>query len=248
MSHVRLCDARPDHVQRLISAALQSGYSTQTAKHIRNVVSAIFSHAIRERCFVGTNPASSATLPGMTRKEAHALTLEQTIRVLGAMQYPERELTLIAILTSMNIAEICGLQWKHLNLTDRAADRDGELIPPRTIAVRKQWYRGELCSVTRGRSKNISIPQLLLPVLLRLSHRARCTGGDDFVLMSKASTPINQINVAARRLKTIGRELEMPWLSWQVFRRTHATLVYEFGMQFQHHMAMVVNSDSSAKT
>ena len=66
---------------------------------------------------------------------------------------------------------------------------------------------------------------------------------DDFVLMSNAGTPINQMNVAARRLKSIGRELQMPWLSWQVFRRTHTALVREFGMQFLRQMAMVVQSD-----
>ena len=244
MNDVRLCDAQPDHVQRLISAALEAGYSTQTATHIRNVVSAIFSYAIRERCFTGHNPASHVTLPGMKRKETHALTLAQARQVLEIMQYPEKEMTLLVILTSMNLAEICGLQWKHVNMLDVSVGREGEEIPPRSIVVRKQWYRGELCSVMKGRSKVLHIPQLLLPVLLGLSRRARCIGGDDFVLTSNAGTPINQVNVAARRLKAIGRELQMPWLSWQVFRRTHAALVCEFGMQFHRQMAMVVQSDS----
>ena len=245
MSNVRLRDAQPDHVQRLISAALEGGYSTQTATHIRNVVSAIFSHAIREQYFTRTNPATHVTLPGMKRKEKHTLTLAQTRKVLEIMQYPEREMTLIALLTSMSVAEICGLQWRHVNLTDSIVDRDGELIPPRSIAVRQQWYRGELCKVMNGRHKDLSIPQILLPVLAQLSRRTRCTGWSDFVLMSSAGTPINQMNVAARRLKSIGRELQMPWLSWQVFRRTHATLVYEYGMQFQHQMGMMVYSNSS---
>ena len=243
ISNVRLRDIQPDHVQVLISAALEGGYSTQTATHVRNVVSAVFSYAIKENFFSGTNPASHVTLPGMKRKEKFALTLSQVKQVLQVMQYPEKEMTLIAILTSMNVAEICGLQWKHLNLTNVSLDRDGEVIPMKTIAVRKQWYRGELCTVTTGRKKNIAIPQVLLPVLHKLSNRTRCTGMDDFVLMSNAGTPINQMNVAARRLKSIGRELQMPWLSWQVFRRTHTALVREFGMQFLRQMAMVVQSD-----
>jgi hypothetical protein len=32
----------------------------------------------------------------------------------------------------------------------------------------------------------------------------------------------------------------MPWLSWQVFRRTRALLVQEFGMQFQQTLAMAI--------
>ncbi len=244
LGEVRLCDVRPEHVQRLVAAAMERGYSTQTVTHIRNVVSAIFSHAKRERCYMGENPASQVMLPGMTRKEAHSLTLAQARDVIQAMQYPEREMTLIAILTNLNVAEICGLQWKHVNLTDRSVDSDGEMVGPRTIAVRGQWYRGELSSVKKGRRKNLPIPQVLLPILQRLSRRARYTGPEDFVLVSQAGTPVNQINIAARRLKLIGKELKMPWLSWHVFRRTHTTLVYEFGMQFQQQIASTVQAET----
>jgi integrase len=246
VDHVRLQDLQPEHIQRLISVALEAGYSTQTAKHIRNVVSAIISHAIKEGYFIGGNPAILVPPPEMQRKTPHSLTLEQTARVLQTMRYPELEMTLIAILTGMNIAEICGLQWKNVNLTDHEVNREGERISPNTIAVRTQWYRGELSSVPGGRRKNIPIADLLKKFLLRLSH-ARVSGWNDFVLASRAGKPVNQINIAARRLKSIGEQLDIPWLSWQVFRRTRARLVQEFGAQLQHGLAMAiaVKSDSS---
>ena len=240
LSNVRLCDIRPDDVQRLMSVALEHGYSTQTVTHIRNVVGAIFAHAKKEQYFSGDNPAGQVTLPAMTRKEPHALTLTQAKEVLGVMQYPEKEMTLIAILTRMSVAEICGLQWKHVNLTEAWCNTGREPIPPRTIAVRKQWCLGELSDVERGgRHRNLPIPEPLLPILLELSHRPRFTGPDDFVLVSKAGTPINATNLAARRLKPIGKDLQMPWLSWHVFHRTHTTLTYELGMQFQDRLAMM---------
>jgi hypothetical protein len=236
MSDVKLREASPEHVQRLIAAAAHWGYSSQTIRHIRNVVGAVFSHALRTRHFTGDNPASLVTLPGMERRESHALTLEQTLKVLELMQYPEREMTLFAILTNMNIAEICGLQWKYVNLTEHHLSREGQSIPPRSIMVRNQWYRGELCAVPAGRRKSLPIPQLLFSVLHTLS-RTKSSGWNDFVLSTKSGRPINQINLAARRLKTIGRELEMPWISWQVLRRTRAILAYEFGTQIQHLLA-----------
>jgi integrase len=230
---VRLCDVRPDDIQRLISAALAQGYSTQTVKHIRNVVSAIFAHARKKLWFNGDNPASLVTLPEMTRKEPHALTLAQANELLGVMQYPEKEMTILAILTSMNIAEICGLQWKHVNLTESWSHTDGKPIPPKTIAVRKEWYRGELSRVQqKSRNRDLSIPEPLLSILSGLSRRPRFTGPEDFVLVSNAGTPVNEKNIAARRLKSIGKDLQMPWLSWHALRRTHATLAYELGMQF----------------
>ena len=46
----------------------------------------------------------------MVRKEAHALTFEQARALLAALESPIRELVMFAILTSMNVAEILGLQ------------------------------------------------------------------------------------------------------------------------------------------
>jgi len=245
LSNVRLCDIRPDDVQRLISAAIARKYSTQTVKHIRNVVSAIFEHAKKERCFTGDNPARLVTLPGMTREQKHTLKLDQVKEILDVMQYPEKEMTLFALLTSMNIAEICGLQWKRVNLTEAWSNTDGEPVPPRNIAVRKQWYCGELGSVVkRSRHRNVPIPEPLLPVLLGLSHRVKHVGPDDFVLVSRTGMPVTAANIAARRLRPIGKVLQMPWLSWHVLRRTYTALRYELGTQFLERMAMLGHSDA----
>ena len=233
LGDLRLCDTRPDDVRQLISAALARGYSTQTVSHIRNVVSAIFAHARKKQWFPGENPASVVAVPEITRKEAHALTLAQVEKVLRAMHYPEKEMALMAILTDMTLAEICGLQWKWVNLTAACSYADGEPIPPLTIAVRKQWYGGELADAGRKRrQRNVPIPPPLLPILIELSRRAAFTAPDDFLLVSRNGTPLIEQDIALRRLKPIGRDLQMPWLSWHVFRRTHTTLAYEIGTQF----------------
>ena len=124
------------------------------------------------------------------------------------------------------------MQWKCVNLTGAWSNADGEPIPPRTIAVRKQWRLGEFGGVSRERrNRNLPIPEALLSILLRLSHRETFTGPEDFVLVTRAGTPIDARNIAMRRLKRIGGDLGMPWLSWQVLHRTHTTLAYQLGMQ-----------------
>ncbi len=247
LDNARLGEVRPDDVQRLISEAVAHGYSAQTVTHIRNVVKAVFEHARKSKCCSGENPAGPVKLPGMTRKEAHALTLAQAREVLGVMRYPEREMTLIAILTNVNVAEICGLQWKYVNLTEAWSTADGEPIPPRTIAVRKRWYRGELGSLSaESRNRHVPVPGALLPILLQLSRRREFRGPDDFVLVSRAGTPVNENRIAERRLKPIGKDLQMPWLSWQVFRRTHASLAYELGRRFQDQVTLIPEETESA--
>ena len=52
---MRLRDVSTEDCQRLTSAALQRGYSVQYATHIRNCISAIFSHAARKDWFSERN-------------------------------------------------------------------------------------------------------------------------------------------------------------------------------------------------
>lgn len=239
LGSLHVADIRTEDVQRLIEAAVTRGYSAQTVKHIRNVVSAIFTLARKSGYFNGDNPAAQVKLPRMVRKEAHALTFAQATELLGAMRYPERELALIAMLTRINMAEVCGLQWKWVNLTDEWSAADGERIPPRTIAVRKHFYRGELVDLPKSsRNRYLSIPQPLLPILCELRQRAKYTGSDDFVLVSTVGTPIDEKGIAMRRLKPIGTSMGMPWLCWRVFSRTHNSLAYEYGTQSLEAMLM----------
>ena len=243
LGNLRLCDARPDDVQRLISAALADGYSTETARHIRSVVSTIFTHARKKRWFTGDNPADPVKLPGPIRKEALGLTLSQAKQVLAALQYPEKELALIAILTGMKVPEICGLQWKHVNLTETWSDSDGEPIPPRTIRVRQQWCRGKLCAVN-GKIRDLPIPHLAFPLLFDLTRRGRYNSPSDFVLASRTGMPVDWKGSAARRLKPTGRDLQMPWLCWRVFSRTRTNWLNDLGTQF-HELLVGQHSESS---
>lgn len=239
-----LCDARPDDVQKLIAAASAHGYSSQTATHIRSTVCTIFALAKKKRWFTGDNPASGVRLPEMIRKESHALTLGQVEEVLGVMRYPEKEVALIMILTGMNVAEICGLQWKYVNPADTWSNADGDSIPPRTIAVRRQWRLGQLETLGKqSRNRTLPIPEQVSPILAGFSQRANFVGPDDFVLVTPAGRPIGAKQIAAYRLKAIGRKVQMPWLSWHVFHRTHTAFAYQFGMQFLERVTFIPQSE-----
>jgi integrase len=237
---VRLSDVDPDHVQRIIAAALERGYSTQTATHIRNVIRAIFVHAQRELSLPIANPASFVKMPDIVRKQAHALNMDQLRRLIAEMRSPEREIALLAVLTEMSVAEICGLQWKYVNLSEFRCMSDGEWISPRTIAVRKQSYRCEFGAVLNCRRRDIPTPDLLASLFRNIRSRKRFTGREDFVVVSRTGTPVNQDNVATRRLKAIGTRLEMPWLSWNVFHRTHVALYSELGRQLYSELEKVL--------
>ncbi len=244
LNNLPLHEVHPDNLQRLILAAVNQGYSTQTVVHIRNVVGAIFTHAKRTDYYAGDNPARLVRLPERTRRSMPTLTLNQVRDVLGLMRYPEKEMMLIALLTGMNVTEICGLQWKCVNLTGTGSGDTGDAIPPISIAIKNQCYRGECAEVRECRVRSLAIPELLLPILLTLRARPNYIGPDDFVLVSRSGTPVNPINITARRLRPIANELQIPWLSWSVLRKAHDSLKAEFGAEFEYLMAKMVHSDS----
>ena len=237
--------ATASDIWKLVSSMLASSYSVQTAKHVRTVVSAIFTHAKRLGCHTGDNPAKLVQLPEMVRREAHALSFDQAVATLAALKSPAQEMVLFAILTSMNIAEICGLQWKRINLTEQFTTVDGESLPPLTIAVRRQWYRGEYGSVkAKSRRRNIPIGVVLRGVLAKMKDRTKFTGLDDPVFAARTGKPVDEHNIARRHLKPVGETLGMAWLSWHCFRRTHTTLANELGMAFTDRMAMMGHSEA----
>ena len=229
LDEVRLCDISPDHVRRLMSSAFARGYSSQTVTHIKNVFFAIISHAQREGCFSGPNPVSQIKLPPIVRKMATNLTISQTRAILEIMQYPDKEIALFAITTGMNLAEICELRWKYVNLSDSARHIDGDVIPARSIAVRTSWNRAGLGDVKRGwRNRIIEVQEPLFSHLRDLSRREAEINKNEVVLVSETGDPIPPTSIHMARLKPIGRKLGLPWLSWQVLRRAHTSLLGEF--------------------
>jgi len=245
LDSLQMCEINAEIIQNLTSTAMKRGYSTQTAMHIRNVIRSVFSHAIRTGCYSGPNPATLVTLPSMTRKEPHALSLAQLKDVMNAMRHPEKNIAAFALLTELSVAEICGLQWKYLNLSHSNRLVEEEFVPPRTIAVRLQSYRGEFGAVPESRRRLVRVPEPLFSLLRDLKARSEFTAPQDFVLVSRNGTPIHPENIAARRLKSIGRSFAAPWLSWRVFNRTRINLKSEAGRNLNEEFERIFSVQKS---
>ena len=240
LDDIRLCDITAEHVRRLICAAIARPYSPQTVKHIKNVAFAIISHAQREGCFQSANPVGQVILPPITRKTKHDLTVRQARLILELMTHPERELAVITITTGMSIIEICNLQWKHVNLSWKSVQVDGEPIPPTSIAVRTRWNRTGLGNSKRGSKRNIAIPKPLIAILRSLREQKSDPHPEQFVLEGQEGQPISPATVHTGRLKPIGRKVGAPWLSWRVLRRAHMAALSELRSQLVHPMELAV--------
>lgn len=213
------------HVSRLVASATLRGYSPQTVKHIKNVVSAILSHAQREGLIIGQNPASAVELPPMARRRQHHLTLAQAKSVLNSTRNPQRIAALLTIITGMSLADICALRWKHVDFTTSQLWIERRSARPRHLASRKS-----IAERSSDARKTQCIP--LSSTLLRTLHeikRACSTNDPESCVIGKGSrTPLRPIDLP---LKSVARQLHMPWLSWQVVRRAHNDLRSELMLQ-----------------
>lgn len=227
LDDVPLCDIRSDHVCRLLGSASDHGYSSQTIKHIKNVLFAVISHAQREGCFVGANPVSHVKVPlGVTRVR-HSLNVCQTRDIVRRMHYPDQEIALFCLTTDMTLTEICELEWKRVNLGYSEIYYEGEFLPPLSIAVRSKVDASSMEGCERGRHRTISITEPLLSHLRKLRGQVAKKRGATFVLTSERGGPIPRETVNIERLKPIRKTLGIPWLSWQALRRARVSMLRE---------------------
>jgi integrase len=235
LDDIRICDLSAEHVRLLTSSALAHGYSPQTVKHIRSVVSAIVSHARREGVFNGYNPISEVELPPAVPKGSPNVTIVQAKAIIQAMKYPEREIALMTITVGMSVSEICGLQWKFVNFTSGCVFHDETVIPPRCILVKRRMSQAGLVDVNPNRVRAVEVPEPLFRRLLILRQEQRRSDPDCFVISSGSDAPLS---TRMLRLKPIGQTLGMPWLSWQVLKRAHEALLSELRIQLSHDLVL----------
>ncbi len=244
VGHLKLRDVTNDHIQELVRRKLEQGYSVQTVKHIRNTVSAVFRHAKLKRAYHGDNPAQGVRLPEMQRRELHALRFDQAREVLARLPTPSREMALLSMMTSLNVAEMLGLRWMRLNLTDHPMVSGGEVLPPYSLAVRENYYRGEFGSVkAASRRRTVPLSGAVVSSLEEHRRRSSFSGPNDLVFCTRTGGPLSERNLLGRQLKPVGKELDMPWLSWHVFRRMHATFGEQIGMALSDRQAQMGHSD-----
>ena len=225
IGEMRLRDVQRADLQKLVGTMLLRGYSVQAAKHVKTVASAVYTHAEQEGWFTGPNPAKFVKLPEMKRATPHALRFQQVISLLPLLPRIVRLMVFLAVMTSMNVAEICGLKWKRVNLTAEPIIMDDDLLPPFMAGVREQWYKRQWSSVkANARRRYVLLPQWAVEELRELQQRENWVGPEDPVFAGKSGHPLCENAIVQRHLKPIGAKLGMPWLSWHDLRRTFATL------------------------
>src|SRR5262252_5200806 len=124
---VWLKDARTYHVQRWLNQIATAKLSRNTLKHIKSVVSGIFTLAKQQDYFQGENPARDTTIDPRASEpqETYAYSLEELQTIISLLPEPAATAFAAAAFMGLRHGEIQGLLWENY--------RDDEIYVSRSI-------------------------------------------------------------------------------------------------------------------
>lgn len=242
---MRLRDVELDHVQALAKQKLETGLSGQTVLHIVHAVSAIFHHAKTSKCYIGENPAKDVRLPEKQVKVAPSTNFAQIKTIIQMLKTPAREMSALAVGTSMNVAEMCGLRWRWLNLTDEIIQVDQDVIAPYALAVRANYYERQYGSVKAGsRYRILGLTPELVDMLKEIKAKSKFQGPMDPVFASRKGTPVDSHNLYNRHIHPAGLKLGLS-IGWHDFRRAHSSFAGQISLPMSDREKVMGHSNAA---
>jgi integrase len=210
----RLLDSfKRDELQDLLDRKADLKLSFSTVDHLRWDLSQIFEMAVADG-IINRNPAKRLFTPRHSQRfEKRIMSIDEVKTVLSILDLRERLIVKLAILGGMRPGEIFALTWS--NLSGSRAE------------VKQGLYRGKIDTPKSFHSiRTVALPDGLGLDVHAWKSISGTASPDAWVFPSeKMSTPVGKDNVWRRhivpKLKAVGLE----WISFQVMRRTHSSLM-----------------------
>ena len=206
-----LCDLARGEVQDFINMKEREGYSPQTVRHFRNMLSKFFGAAM-SRDLIATNLARNLEMPTMKKvRQSRVLTLQQISHLLKAFDEELRAIVLLGLLPGLRVGEILGLKVEDLDL-------DG-----RFFYVRRNVYRGVVQDAPKTLAGDRCLPiasALLEALQVWLAVRP---WGSEWLFPNDAGRPYCDRNLLRRKLWPVCDQLGIPRFGWHSLRHTFST-------------------------
>lgn len=119
LGSLRLESLGAESAQAWVNSMVSNGYAASTVRKAFNLLKAAMTHA-EDTGRIVKNPLRTVKLPKIPKKEPNALDASQRARLVSfldiAAQTPVNLGVRLALFTGMREGEICGLQWKNVDL------------------------------------------------------------------------------------------------------------------------------------
>jgi integrase len=206
-----------DLLQRYLEQKAAAGLSFSVVDHLRWDLRAIFRLAAQDG-LLRSNPAEMLFTPRRRGTASRRiLGPAQVQAILDVLGLREQLIVRLALFSGMRPGEILGLQWKHV-----AQDY---------IDVVQRLYRGKLDRPKSERSQRTVALSSTTRALIQRWRQQTSADPEAWVFPSaRTTTPLGRDNawrrLIAPKFKTIG----LDWSTFQVMRRTHASLCRQVGI------------------
>lgn len=192
------------------------GLSRSVVSHLRWSLNSIYKLAESDG-LVLANPASELIVPKHCQpgRGRRSLTLDQIDSYLAVLRPRECLAAMLALIEGMRPGEFLARRWPDL---------DRELM-----RVDSRIYRGEFDTPKNGKARESALNDETLLVLAELRKEALDPQG--FIFPSETGkTPISRDNLWRRHMKPALDKVGLGWATFQVLRRTNATLGQKEGV------------------
>jgi integrase len=229
---IRLREFRPVDGQRLLeNIARETSLNKTSLKHIKGLMSGIFTHARQIGAIATANPMQGVSIPkARAAGETYAYSLEEIKKMLAALPEPAATVVATAAFAGLRYGELRGLDWR---------DYDGA-----QIQVNTSIWKNVVNEPKTPRSKS-PVP-IIKPLAIRVDALRVSQGKplEGYIFAGpKKGRPLNLNNLANREIKPVFNKIGLKWHGWHAFRRGLATNLHSLGVPDKTIQAILRHED-----
>lgn len=196
-----------------------------TKTKLRNIMSGLFSHAIRHEWAV-RNPITSVRTSSKRQRKSEALTPAHFQLLLAQLEPRERVMVLLAATTGLRRCEILALRWGDLDFENAVAH------------VERGVYRNVVGNTkTEASKKPVPLQPLLIEELKHWRKRSLYTRDSDFLfpsLQKNGTQPISADMILRRQIRPAAAKVGITTkIGWHSFRRGYSILLRQQGVDLK---------------
>jgi integrase len=188
-----------------------------TKAKIRNIMSALFTHALRYE-WLDKNPIQLVRQSAKRERTPDVLELHEIQALLNKLAVRERTLVLLDAATGLRVSELLALKWEDIDFENL------EIKVTESI-----WHQVLGVCKTEASAKPVPMDRYMADDLLRWRKLCAYPMDDDWVFASprmKGKQPYWPDNLMKRYIKPAARELGINKnIGWHTFRHSFGTLL-----------------------